>query len=359
MIHFMSADTLMHTLLLGFAPLAPEHWGVLVVLVFAAAGGVWYLQEKTIKALLQQQADQAAVHAAALKSQKETAAAQAAAAQKKLDEAAVAHQILDERLNTLREASQRREQEADQRIAGLNADLAATRQIAAQLEPTKSTLAAERGRVGALEQTVEVSNKRAEDFERRLGQAHQDVVQLRHSAEKCEIELKAEVARLDQTIKANEALVATADSQVSQANEALNSYKQQAEARITNLQRQLAAAEAKAAMVQKEFMSAVGVLPDKSASSTRTTPAATDDKRISELEAKITQIEADSRKKSRADGYKIAELEFRLTEAQEALAAAKADEGRAAGPPAAAEVQATDTTPEEPSAPPPESTPSL
>ena len=45
-----------------------------------------------------------------------------------------------------------------------------------------------------------------------------------------------------------------------------------------------------------------------------------DDKRVAELEAKITQLEADARKKAREDGYKIAELEFRLSEAQDALA---------------------------------------
>ncbi len=316
----MFIDTVLSAFVLSFTPLASEHWGLMAFLVILAGGGVWFFQDKKLKALAQQSADQAAAAEATLQSQIDDAATQAAAAQKKLDDAAVAHQLLDERYNSLRDVSQRREQEAEQRIASLSADLAATRELAAQLEPTKSALAAERGRISALEQTIEVSNKRAEDFERRLDQSHRELTEQRQTADQRVGELQAEIAKLNQTIKANEALVATADSQVSEATETLNSYKQQAEARIANLQRQLTAAEAKSAMVQKEFMSAVGVLPDKPVPSKSSAPAATDDKRLAELEAKITQIEADARKKAREDGYKIAELEFRLSEAQEALA---------------------------------------
>jgi DNA repair exonuclease SbcCD ATPase subunit len=316
----MSIDTVFSASVLGFTPLASEHWGLLAFLVILAGGGVWFFLDKKLKTLAQQSAEQAVAAEATLKSQKEAAATQAAAAQKKLDDAAVAHQLLDERYNSLRDVSQRREQEAEQRIGSLSADLAATRELAAQLEPTKSALAAERGRISALEQTIEVSNKRAEDFERRLDQSHRELTEQRQTADQRVGELQAEVAKLNQTIKANEALVATADSQVSEATETLNSYKQQAEARIANLQRQLTAAEAKSAMVQKEFMSAVGVLPDKPSPPKSSAPAAGEDKRLAELEAKITQIEADARKKAREDGYKIAELEFRLSEAQEALA---------------------------------------
>jgi hypothetical protein len=316
----MFIDTVLSAFVLSFTPLASEHWGLLAFLVILAGGGVWFFQDKKLKVLAQQSADQAAAAEATLQSQIDDSATQAAAAQKKLDDAAVAHQLLDERYNTLRDVSQRREQEAEQRIASLSADLAATRELAAQLEPTKSALAAERGRISALEQTIEVSNKRSEDFERRLDQSHRELTEQRQTADQRVGELQAEVAKLNQTIKANEALVATADSQVSEATETLNSYKQQAEARIANLQRQLTAAEAKSAMVQKEFMSAVGVLPDKPVPAKSSAPAAGEDKRLAELEAKITQIEADARKKAREDGYKIAELEFRLSEAQEALA---------------------------------------
>lgn len=330
----MSAVVPVPASLLGFTPLAPEHWAIVVILLAAKAGAVWFFWHKK-KALIQQQKDEAAAtgqaHATVLQAQKDAAAAQVAAAQQKLDAAAAAHQHLEAQHKDHVETAHRREQENAQRIAALSADLAATREVAAQFQPAQmrikdleAALASERGRVGALEKAVEVSNKRATDFETRLEQAHLSVTELRQSSAQREGELQADMARLQQTIQANEALVSSAESQITQATETLSSYKQQAETRIANLQRQLAAAEAKSALVQKEFMSAVGVLPDNPAPSPRKAAVAGDDKRIAELEAKITQIEADARKKAREDGYKIAELEFRLTDAQESLAAAKA-----------------------------------
>ncbi|MEQ1747998.1 MAG: hypothetical protein ABL974_01140 [Prosthecobacter sp.] len=308
--------------LMGFAPLASEHWILLVILMLLGAGGAWYFQEKKTQALKLEQADQEAAHASAVKSLKTESATQAATAQQKLDDAATAHKLLEERHATLRETAQRRELDADQRIANLNTDLTAAREIAAQLEPAKvrisdleTALSSERGRVSALEQTVVVSNKRADDFERRLDQSQAESVKARYITEQREGELQAEIAKLDQTIKDNVARVESVDNEIATHT----AYKQQSETRITNLQRQLAAAEAKSALVQKEFMSAVGTLPQTPAVSSRA-PASADDKRVAELEAKLTQAEAEARKKAREDSYKIAELEFRLSEAIEALA---------------------------------------
>ncbi len=307
---------------MGFAPLASEHWVLLVILMLLGAGGAWYFQEKKIQALKQQQAEQEAAHVSAVKSLKTESATQAAIAQQKLDDAATAYKLLEERHATLRESAQRRELDADQRIANLNTDLTAAREIAAQLEPAKvrisdleTALSSERGRVSALEQTVVVSNKRADDFERRLDQSQAEFVKARHITEQRESELQADIAKLDQTIKDNVARLESVDNEIATHT----AYKQHSETRITNLQRQLAAAEAKSALVQKEFMSAVGTLPQTPIVSSRT-PASADDKRVAELEAKLTQVEAEARKKAREDSYKIAELEFRLSEATEALA---------------------------------------
>lgn len=306
----------------GFVPLASEHWILLVILVLLSAGGAWYFQAKKIRALEQQSADEDAAHAAAIKAQRAETAAQAAHAQHQLDAAATAHKLLEERHATLREASQHREQEAEQRIQVLTADLSTTREVAAQLEPTRArigdletALASERGRVSALEQTVIVSNKRADDFERRLDQSQGELVKTRQASEQREIEHQAEIAKLEQTIRANAERVESVDNEIATHT----AYKQQAETRITNLQRQLAAAEAKSVLVQKEFMSAVGTLPAEMPAVSRRTPASADDKRVAELEAKLTQAEAEARKKAREDSYKIAELEFRLSEAQAAL----------------------------------------
>jgi DNA repair exonuclease SbcCD ATPase subunit len=306
-----------------------HHVPVTIFLCFidwsVAAGGAWFFQEQKIKALGQQVLNQKDVHAAEVKGFQAATAADAALASQKLDAAAAAHKVLEEHYESLRSSSQRREAEAEERIKALNQELLLTRETAAQLEPTKvrigvleNALTSERGRVAALEQTADVSNKRAEDFQKRLDQAIAELSQLRLRSEERERELLEKITKLEQTIQANATLVETAETQVNQANETLNAYRQQAETRLTNLQRQLAAAEAKAALVQKEFMSAVGVLPDKPSAPSRSASVG-DDKRLAELEAKILQIEAEARKKAREDGYKIAELEYRLSEAKEAL----------------------------------------
>ena len=177
----------------------------MALLVAAKAGAVWFFWHKR-KALIQQQKDEAAatgqVHATALQAQKDAAAAQVAAAQQKLDAAAAAHQQLEAQHNDHLQAAHRREQENARRIAGLAADLAATREVAAQLQPAQirikdleTALASERGRVGALEKAVEVSSKRATDFETRLVQAHLSVTELRQSSAQREGELQADIAR--------------------------------------------------------------------------------------------------------------------------------------------------------------------
>lgn len=311
--------------LIGLAPWAAEHWVLLVVLMLIGVGAAWYVQEQKIKALGQQALHQKDTHAAEVQRLQAAAAAESKLATQKLEAATTAHLLLEERHENLRTASLRREADADQQISQLNQELVTTRNLAAQLEPTKArigdletALTAEHGRAAALEQTVSIANKRAEDFEKRLDQSSADLSQIRQRAEERERDLLEQTAKLEQTIQSNATLVETAETQVNQANETLNSYRQQAETRLTNLQRQLAASEAKAALVQKEFMNAVGVLPEKPTTATRNMTAS-DDRRVSELEAKITQIEAEARKKAREDGYKIAELEYRLSEAQEAL----------------------------------------
>jgi len=103
-----------------------------------------------------------------------------------------------------------------------------------------------------------------------------------------------------------------AEAELAKAREA----NQQAEAKIANLQRALKAAEARTEMVQKEFMNAVGVAsaPISGASASATSS----DKKVRDLEEKLAHLEAESRKRAREDGYKIAELEYRLSDALEA-----------------------------------------
>lgn len=249
---------------------------------------------------------------------REKAAADAAAAKKAADEAAAKFSDLQQqfgdlqqRFTTHREVSERRSNDTSQQIIRLENELAATREVAAQLVPTQSRIkdleqavASEQGRVKALEQTVETTNARAADFEQRMITA-QEVV-LKHKAETQEYAAELKKVRDEQAAYAASGGM---EAELKQAREA----HQQAEVKIANLQRSLKAAEARVEMVQKEFMNAVGV--GVAAPAPGAPASASSDKRMRELEEKLVAMEAESRKKTREDGYKIAELEYRLSEA--------------------------------------------
>jgi hypothetical protein len=247
---------------------------------------------------------------AALKAEQSRAAAQLAEVRKTLTETSAKLADTEQRFATHREVADRRQTDASQQITRLEADLAAAREIAAQLVPTQSrikdleiALAAEQGRVKAQDQAIEATNARATDFEKRLAEA-QDLV-IKHKAEMLEAATEVKKVRDEQA-----AYLAAGgpEAELAKAREA----NQQAEGKIANLQRALKAAEARIEMVQKEFMNAVGV-----ASAPMPGAAPATDKKVRDLEEKLAHLEAESRKRAREDGYKIAELEYRLSEAVE------------------------------------------
>lgn len=254
--------------------------------------------------------------AAALAAAQKAAAEQHTEAKRVLTETAARLTDVEQRFATHREVADRRQSEASQQISRLEAELATTREVAAQLVPTQSrikdletALAAEQGRVQAQEQVIQATHARATDFEKRLAEA-QDMV-LKHKAEAQES--AAELKKLGDE-HASYLAAGGAEAELARAREAA----QQAETKIASLQRSLKAAETRVELVQKEFMHAVGVASAPVAG-TSGTPGA-NDKKVRDLEDKIAQIEAEARKRAREDGYKIAELEYRLGEAREAAA---------------------------------------
>jgi len=255
---------------------------------------------------------------AALQAEQAQAAAKLAEARQSADATTAKLTDLEQRFSTHREVADRRANDASRQISQLEAELASTRELAAQLVPTQSrikdletALAAEQGRVKAQEQAIEATNARAADFEKRMIDA-KDLL-LKHKAEMQETAVELKKVRDEQ---AAYAAAGGPEAELAKAKEAT----QQAEVKIANLQRALKAAEARTEMVQKEFMNAVGVatVPTPGAS------AAANDKKLREQEEKLAHLEAESRKRAREDGYKIAELEYRLSEALEAAKAAQA-----------------------------------
>ncbi len=250
---------------------------------------------------------------AVLQATQAKAAAEAAEAAKASTAAAASFADIQQRFNTHREVAERRANDAALQIARLESELTAARETAAQLAPTQSrikdletALAAEQGRMKAQEQAIEATNARAADFEKRLIEA-QDLV-LKHKAE-----MQTSLVELKKVRDEQAAYTAAggAEAELTKAREA----HQQAEGKIANLQRALKAAEARIEMVQKEFMNAVGLATVP----TPNTSAGASDKKLREQEEKLAQLEAESRKRAREDGYKIAELEYRLSEALEAV----------------------------------------
>ncbi len=246
------------------------------------------------------------------------AAALAVETRKASTEAGASFADLQQRFNTQREVADRRANDASQQISRLEAELATARELAAQLVPTQSrikdletALTAEQGRVKAQEQAIEATNARAADFEKRMIDA-KDLL-LKHQGEMQETAVELKKMRDEQ---AASAAAGGPEAELAKAREAT----QVAETKIANLQRAVKAAETRTEMVQKEFMNAVGV----ATAPTPGTSASSSDKKLRDLEEKLGHMEAESRKRAREDGYKIAELEYRLSEAQEAVRVALA-----------------------------------
>lgn len=266
-------------------------------------------QAESATALEKQRADAEAT----LKAEQARAATAAAEAKKAADAVAAKLTDTEQRFSTHREVSERRANDASQQIARLESELATTREVAAQLVPTQSrikdlelALSAEQGRVKAQEQAIEATNARAADFEKRLIEAQELVMRHKEEMRDNAVELKK--------VRDEQAAYAAAggpEAELAKAREA----HQQAEVKIANLQRALKAAEARIEMVQKEFMNAVGVASAPVAGAPAAAPSS--DKKVRDLEEKLAHLEAESRKRAREDGYKIAELEYRLSEAIE------------------------------------------
>ena len=134
---------------------------------------------------------------AALEAAQAKAAAEAAENARKSAEAAASFADLQQRFTTHREVADRRANDAAQQIARLEADLATTREVAAQLVPTQSrikdletALAAEQGRMKAQEQAIEATNARAADFEKRMIEAQELLLKQKAEMQETAVELK-------------------------------------------------------------------------------------------------------------------------------------------------------------------------
>ena len=286
--------------------------GVLIAIIAIGGGLGWWLHQKKIAEL------QAAATAEA------TAAAHKADADRQA--AAATHAASVAEFAAHRAAAESAQNQAVARIGSLESDLRQTQEVAALLPPAQlrigdleKALNSERGHLAAIEQTLATVTRRADDLDAKLRDTTDRFEKHREQANQREAELSKELATREKEFTAGRVEVDEARAEAARAMETLGQLREQSEKRIATLQRNLSAAEARASMVQKEFMNAVGVTAEPAAPS-KDSVNRDADRRVRQLEDSLKQVEAEARKKAREDGYKIAELEFRLSEAQEAAA---------------------------------------
>ncbi|MDZ4289565.1 MAG: hypothetical protein U0984_16490 [Prosthecobacter sp.] len=220
---------------------------------------IWLIRGRIIKTLRAQLAQAEAAHAAEKAALQAKLAVQTSDFQQRLHESISSQVVLEQRFATHREASFRRETDARARIATLEAELRPSRELAAQLPPTQArigdlegALGAERGRIGALEQAVAATARRADDLEGRLRDTEQSLSAQREQAAQREAELTQQLAANERTLAGDLLRLASADSEIIKLKEAHEAYRQQAETRLSNLQRGLPATEARPALVHHE-----------------------------------------------------------------------------------------------------------
>lgn len=298
--------------------------GILIGVI--AVGGClgWWLHQKRLGELRAKADSDAQATAHRVESERQSAAA--------------AHAALASEFSAHRSAADAAQNQALSRITHLETDLRQTQEVAALLPPAQlrigdleKALNSERGHLAAIEQTLATVTRRADDLDAKLRDTTTRFDEHREQASQREAKLSKELAAREKEFAEGRTAVDQARVEAAKATETLAQLRDTSEKRIATLQRNLSAAEARAALVQKEFMTAVGVTSDPARAGKG--PASTDkdaDRRARQLEDALKLTEAEARKKAREDGYKIAELEFRLTEAQEAVTkAAEVDALRA------------------------------
>lgn len=260
---------------------------------------------------------------------------EAASAKQRLDDAARLFAKLDQEFVGFREGSAARETMQNRRIAELNDSLRTAESGAAllqdqlpalksRLEDLQAALRAEQGKHSALEEALKARADLAAAMTAELAEVRKAREADLHQAAARETEMKA-------TIAAHEAALADENNQalkqeVERLREVLAKEQVDAESRLADHKKKLAAADQRIQMLQKEIMNLVS---SGSASDAAATVVAAEESeamkkklreaelRAQELELKLAQSDSETRKKLREAEYRVCELEFKLAEAED------------------------------------------
>ncbi|MCB1227188.1 MAG: hypothetical protein KDK99_15320, partial [Verrucomicrobiales bacterium] len=295
---------------------------------------------------------------------------EAAAAARKLEQAEQTRAAQEASFLQLQSEAEKREATLREELATTHtnlemtqADLVATRKIADELPATRlriqdleTVLTARQGRVEALEEALQALKTRATDLEAKCQEEQTAREAALAAAAEREADFREQLAKHDQSQAEGHHRESETLNELDALRNKHQLYQEQSEKRLASLQRQLSAAEARADLVQKEFNQALGLTATPRAGNAETPPAAGDPRQLRALEDQVKQLEADARKRTREDGYKIAELEFKLSEATERAEAAERKANAAAIPdapePEVPTQEEPEATPESPAAEP-------
>jgi hypothetical protein len=148
------------------------------------------------------------------------------------------------------------------------------------------------------------------------------------AAARVEAELREKLASQEKALQSTTLDESGLQAELERARAALSTQESDAETKLADAKRKLTAAETKIQLLQKEIMN---IVSSGSASEAAASVVAAEDqdamreklreaeKKILDLELKVSQSDTDTRKRLRESEYRVCELEFKLAEAEERL----------------------------------------
>ena len=262
-------------------------------------------------------------------------------ADKRLAEAAQRQASLEKSLAELQDRLTHEIGQAMGKISELDLDLKTAqhqvRDTETQLTLSKNrvtdlevSLEAEKGRISAMQEALEAKQDLAKQLAQELSTARTSFADERRVASEREAALRAQLADHEKMAASGQSMTDVVNAELEKTRAAQAELEKESASRLAELQRKLAAADQKSAMLQKEIMALVNSTGNTADAAAAVVAAeeleqAKDralqaEKKITELEAQLSQGDAGTRKRLREAEYKICELEFKLAQVDDGKA---------------------------------------
>ena len=178
-----------------------------------------------------------------------------------------------------------------------------------------------------MQEALEAKQDLAKQLAQELSTARNSFTDERRAATEREAALRAQLADHEKMAASGQSMADVINAELEKTRVAQAELEKESSSRLSDLQRKLAAADQKSAMLQKEIMALVNSTGNTSEAAAVVTAAEEIDqarqralqaeKKIAELEAQLSQGDAGTRKRLREAEYKICELEYKLAQIEE------------------------------------------